>query len=104
KFSYRPESAALPAELAAFEKAIAGADSVLVCAANEAGMDFYVRARERGKRVAVVSAFSPAPLSRCGSGEAAVAVFGNSKACLEAGIAALVGKEPAKGRLPLELP
>ena len=103
KFSYRPESAALPEELAAFERAAASADAVLVCAPNEAGMDFFARAKALGKRVAVVSVFSPAPLSRCGPEDAAVAVYGNSRACFDAGLAALKGEEAAEGRLPVKL-
>ncbi len=104
KFSYRPELAALPAELTAFERALMRADAVLVCVASEAGMDFYERARSLGKKVAVVSVFSPAPLARCKAGDAAVAVYGSSRACFDAGLEALAGQEAAMGRLPLTIP
>jgi len=70
---------------------------------NEAGMDYVERARALGKRVAVVSLLSPEPLARLKAGEAAVAVYGDSLACMEAGLAVLSGKEKAQGRLPLRL-
>ena len=103
KYSYRPEAAALWAELAAFEKAARAADAVVVCVTNEAGMDYVERARTLGKRVAVVCLLSPEPLSRLRKGEAAVAVYGDSLSCMEAGFAVLSGKEKAQGRLPLKL-
>jgi beta-N-acetylhexosaminidase len=104
RFSFRPESAASRSELASFDAALAKADEVLVCVANEAGMDFAVRAREAGKRVALVSAQSPAPLSRAPWAAAAVAVYSYSRQSLRMGIAVLSGKEEAQGSLPLRLP
>jgi beta-N-acetylhexosaminidase len=104
RFSYEPEGAALPAELKAFGLALADADEVLVCVANGAGMDFAARAHEAGKRVAIVSAQSPAPLSRAPWAEAAVAVYSYSRESLRAGVAVLSGKEKAQGKLPLRLP
>jgi hypothetical protein len=104
RFSFEPEGAALPAELAAFDLALSGADEVLVCVANGAGMDFAARAHEAGKRVAIVSAQSPAPLARAPWAEAAVAVYSYSRESLRAGIAVLSGKEKAQGKLPLRLP
>lgn len=103
KYSYRPENSGLWAELSAFERAARSADAVLVCVTNEAGMDYVERARALGKRVAVLSLLSPEPLARLGKGEAAVAVYGDSLACMEAGLAVLSGREKAQGRLPLRL-
>jgi beta-N-acetylhexosaminidase len=103
-FSYEPASAALPAELAAFDLALAGSSDVIICVSNGAGMDFAVRAHEAGKRVAIVSAQSPAPLSRAPWADAAVAVYSFSRESLRAGIAVLSGKEKAQGKLPLRLP
>jgi hypothetical protein len=54
--------------------------------------------------VAIVSAQSPAPLSRAPWAEAAVAVYSFSRESLRAGIAVLSGKEKAQGKLPLRLP
>jgi beta-N-acetylhexosaminidase len=104
RFSYEPEGAALPAEVADFDLALKVADEVLVCVANGAGMDFAVRAHEAGKRVAILSAQSPAPLSRAPWADAAVAVYSYSRESLRAGIAVLAGKAQAQGRLPLRLP
>jgi beta-N-acetylhexosaminidase len=104
RFSYEPESAALPSELSAFDRALAGADSVIVCAANEAGMDFAVRAHEAGKHVAILSAKSPAPLARSSWAEASVAVYSFSRESLRAGFNVLCGAAQAQGRLPLRLP
>ncbi|MEI6875291.1 MAG: glycoside hydrolase family 3 N-terminal domain-containing protein, partial [Spirochaetota bacterium] len=87
-FSWRPESAALPAELAAFDGALTRADSVLVCVAGEAGMDFALRASEAGKNVAIISLLSPLPLARAPRAVAAVAVYGSSSESIEAGLAA----------------
>jgi beta-N-acetylhexosaminidase len=103
-FSFRPESAALPAELSAFDRVLASADEVIICVANGAGMDFAVRAHEAGKRVAIISAQSPAPMARAPWAEAAVAVYSYSRESLRAGLAVLSGKEKAQGRLPLRLP
>jgi beta-N-acetylhexosaminidase len=103
-FSYVPEGAALPAELGGFERALAGVDAVLVCVANASGMDFAERAHAAGKRVAIVSAQSPAPLSRAPWAEASVAVYSYSLESLRAGIAVLSGRALAQGRLPLRLP
>jgi len=104
RFSSRPESAASRSELAAFDAALAKADDIIVCVANEAGMDYAIRAHEAGKRVAIVSAQSPAPLSRASWAEAAVAVYSYSRESLRAGLAVLSGKEAAMGKLPLRLP
>jgi beta-N-acetylhexosaminidase len=103
RFSYEPEGAALGTELAAFDKALAGSDAVLVCVANEAGMDFAARAHEAGKRVAILSVQSPAPLSRAPWAEDSVAVYSYSPESLSAGLAVLAGKAPAQGKLPLRL-
>jgi beta-N-acetylhexosaminidase len=104
RFSPRPENSALRSELAAFDAAIAKADEVLICVASEAGMDFAERAHWAGKRVALVSAQSPAPLSRAPWAEAAVAVYSYSRQSLRAALAVLAGKEEAQGSLPLRLP
>jgi beta-glucosidase-like glycosyl hydrolase len=103
RFSWRPESAALPAELAAFDQALAGADSVLVCVASDAGMDFALRARARGKSVAILSILSPLPLARASGAVAAVAVYSLSPESLAAGLAALRGEGSAPGRFPFDL-
>jgi len=103
KFSAKLEDAAPAAELTAFERALDAADAVVVCVANQAGMDFAERARERGRRVAVVSVLSPAPLSRAAWAEASVAVYGYSPQSLRAAFDVLTGKEPAQGRLPVKL-
>ena len=104
RFSLRPEGAAQASELAAFSSALAGADAAIVCVANEAGMDFALRAHQAGKRVAIVSAQSPAPLSRAGWAEAAVAVYSYSRESLRMGVQVLSGAEKAQGSLPLRLP
>ena len=91
-FSYEPESAALSSEMGGFDRALAGVDSVIVCVANGAGMDFAERAHAAGKRVAIVSVQSPAPLSRAPWAEAAVAVYSYSSESLRAGVAVLSGK------------
>jgi beta-N-acetylhexosaminidase len=104
RFSYEPESVALPSELKDFDRALEGADSVLVCVANEAGMDFAQRAHAEGKRVAIVSVQSPAPLSRAPWALDAVAVYSYSRESLRAGLAVLSGKARAEGSLPLRLP
>ena len=104
RFSYEPEGAALRAELEAFDRAISKADDVILCVANEAGMDFALRAHDAGKRVAIVSAQSPAPLSRAPWADAVVAVYSYSRQSLRMGISVLSGKEKAQGSLPLRLP
>jgi beta-N-acetylhexosaminidase len=104
RFSYEPEGAAQGSELKAFKLALADADSVLVCVANEAGMDFAEAAHEEGKRVAILSAQSPAPLSKAAWAESAVAVYSYSRESLRAGLAVLSGAAKAQGRLPLRLP
>ena len=104
RFSYEPEGAALPSELKSFDLALSGADSVLVCVANQAGMDFALRAHEAGKRVAILSAQSPAPLAQAPWAEPAVAVYSYSRESLCAGLAVLTGKAKAQGELPLRLP
>ncbi len=104
RFSYEPEGAAVGSELAAFARDLAGVDAVVVCVANEAGMDFAERAHEAGKRVAILSVQSPAPLARAPWAEASVAVYSYSSDSIRAGIAVLAGKAQAQGRLPLHLP
>jgi len=103
RFSYSPEGAALEGELRAFDAALAGCSATLVCVANQAGMDFAQRAHDAGKRVAIVSAQSPAPLARAAWAEAVVAVYGCSRESLRAGIDVLAGKAAAQGRLPVKL-
>ncbi len=103
RYSYAPEDAALPEELAAFEAELGRCDAVIACVANEAGLDFARRARDAGKRVAIVSAQSPAPLARAPWAEAAVAVYGRSRESLRAALAVLSGKASAQGRLPVKL-
>jgi beta-N-acetylhexosaminidase len=103
RFSYSPEGAALSGEMAAFDSALAGCSAVVVCVANEAGMDFAQRAHDAGKSVAIVSAQSPAPLARADWAEAAVAVYGCSRESLRAGIDVLAGKAAAQGHLPVKL-
>jgi beta-N-acetylhexosaminidase len=104
RFSFAPEAAAQDSELRAFERPLAAADAVIVCVANEAGMDFAVRAHEAGKRVGIVSVQNPAPLARASWSEASVAVYSYSLESLRAGLAVLAGKSSAQGRLPLRLP
>ncbi len=103
RYSYAPEDAALAEELAAFEAQLGSCEAVVACVANETGMDFARRARDAGKRVAIVSAQSPAPLSRAFWAEAAVAVYGRSRESLRAALAVLTGKASAQGRLPVKL-
>ena len=103
RFSYEPEGAAIGSELAAFGRALGGVDAVVVCVANEAGMDFAERAHEAGKRVAILSVQSPAPMTRASWADASVAVYSYSRYSMQAGIAVLAGKAQAQGRLPLHL-
>jgi beta-N-acetylhexosaminidase len=103
KFSYKPEDAASSAELEGFGRALRGVESVVVCVANQAGMDFAELAGRLGRRVAVVSVQSPAPLSRASWAAASVAVYGYSPESLRAAFDVLTGKEPAQGRLPVKL-
>ncbi|MGO8692971.1 MAG: glycoside hydrolase family 3 protein [Rectinemataceae bacterium] len=102
-FSFYPSAAARPGELAAFEKAAARCDALVICVANDAGMDFAQRAHREGKMVGIVSVQSPSPLSRAAWADAAVAVYGFSPESLQAGIAALSGAEKPEGRLPILL-
>ena len=104
RFSYEPEGAAQSAELKSFELALSDVDSVLVCVANQAGMDFAKAAHEAGKSVAILSAQSPAPLAQAPWAESAVAVYSYSRESLCAGLAVLTGKAKAQGKLPLKLP
>jgi beta-N-acetylhexosaminidase len=103
RFSWRPETEALPAELLALDAALEGADSVLVCVASEAGMDFALRAASAGKQVAIVSILSPLPLARAAASMPAVAVYGSAPESIEAGIAVLRGEAQAGGRFPYDL-
>ncbi len=103
RFSYEPEGAAIGSELTAFGRALGGVDAVVVCVANEAGMDFAERAHEAGKRVAILSVQSPAPMARASWADASVAVYSYSRYSMLAGIAVLAGKAQAQGRLPLHL-
>jgi beta-N-acetylhexosaminidase len=104
RFAFAPEGAALASELKAFGLELEGADAVVICVANEAGMDFAERAHAAGKRVGIVSAQAPAPLSRASWAEASVAVYSYSRESLRAGIAVLSGRAKAQGKLPLRLP
>jgi len=90
-------------DLASLSALAASADAVLVCVQGEGGMDFVERARAFGKEVAIVSLLSPEPLAHLRPGETAVAVYGNSRQCMEAGLAVLHGDVPAEGRLPFRL-
>lgn len=101
RYSYRPESAALGSELSAFRAAARGADLVIVCVTNEAGMDYVETARAMGKQVAVLSLLSPEPLARLAKSEPAVVVYGDSLDCMKAGFDVLSGREKAQGRLPM---
>jgi len=103
RFSYKPEQAALAGELEAFAAAMRGRQAVLVCVANNAGMDFAQRAADSGRRVAILSVQSPAPLERASWATAAVAVYGYSPEALGAGLDVLSGREAARGRLPVKL-
>ena len=103
RFSFHPDGAALPEELAAFDRAAAGCAAVVLCAPNDAGMDFALRAHQEGKKVGIVSAQSPAPLSRAPWADAAIAVYGYSPESLQAGVAALSGAAAPEGRLPLQI-
>lgn len=102
-FSYEPEGSAQAAELGSFDRALAGADAVILCVANEAGMDFAQRAHAAGKSVAIVSSQSPAPLARAPWAEVSVAVYSYSLESLRAGLAVLAGRAQAQGRLPLRM-
>jgi beta-N-acetylhexosaminidase len=104
RFSYEPAARAQGSELRDFDRALASADAVIICVANEAGMDFAERAHAAGKRVAILSAQSPAPLSRAPWAEASIAVYSYSRESLRAGLAVLSGRAQAQGRLPLRLP
>jgi beta-N-acetylhexosaminidase len=102
-FSFHPDGAAPSEELAAFDRAAARCGAVVICVANEAGMDFAQAAHRAGKQVGIVSVQSPAPLERAPWADAAIAVYGFSPESLQAGIAALSGAEPPEGRLPILL-
>jgi beta-N-acetylhexosaminidase len=104
-FRYTPDAtaAARAGELAAFDAAMPGVGSVLVCVQSEASMDYALRAKAAGKEVAIISLLSPEPLARAPRAMVAVAVYGNSRQCMEAGLAALHGDEAAQGSLPLTL-
>jgi beta-N-acetylhexosaminidase len=103
KYSIAPDPAAHARELEAFQAAASAADSVLVCVQTEGGMDFADRARALGKKVAVLSLLSPEPLARLRPADSAVAVYGSSRQCVEAGLAVLHGDAPGEGVLPLRL-
>ncbi|HUX38994.1 MAG TPA: glycoside hydrolase family 3 N-terminal domain-containing protein [Rectinemataceae bacterium] len=103
RFSWRPESKALPDELAAFDASLVGVDSVLVCVQGDAGMDFVLKALARGKKVSVVSILSPYPLARAPAGLPAVAVYSMSPESIDAALSALRGLTKAEGNFPFEL-
>jgi beta-N-acetylhexosaminidase len=106
RYATRSLSWASGTEQGAFESAAKAADSILICVADNAGMDLAMRALASGKSVAILSLLSPEPLARLGrqsESVAAVAVYGNSRQCMDAGLAVLRGIEPAEGRLPLVL-
>jgi beta-N-acetylhexosaminidase len=103
RFSWRPESRALPAELADFDVALSKADSVLVCAQGDAGMDFALEAKARGKNLAVISILSPFPLERAPASLAAVAVYSMSPDSIAAAISVLKGEGKAGGSFPVAL-
>jgi beta-N-acetylhexosaminidase len=102
-FRFQLNGDARAAELAAFTRAASGAQAVLVCVQGESTMAFVEAARGLGKKVAIISLLSPEPLARRRPGEAAVAVYGFSRQCMEAGLAVLSGEEKASGSLPLAL-
>ena len=102
QFSYRPEDHADPAELGAFRASLQGCSGTIVCVANAAGLEFAAAARDAGVPVAIVSVLSPAHAAGADSWAAAsVAVYHYAPACLKAGLDALAGAIPARGRVPL---
>jgi len=103
RFSWRPETRALPAELASFDEALAKADSVLVCMQGDAGMDFAMAALARRKNVAIVSILTPFPLARAPATLPAVAVYSMSPDSIAAAISALKGESKAEGSFPVAL-
>ncbi len=100
RYSWKTEGPAIPSELAAFGGALASADSVLVCVASQAGMDYALLALKRHKRVAVLSILSPLPLERAPPGLPAVAVYSTSPESIGAGIAVLRGDLVPGGFFP----
>lgn len=103
KYSVGADADSHAAEIAGFARAAGAADAVILCVQGEGGMDFADLARRLGKRVAVVSLLSPEPLARLRATDAAVAVYGNSRQCMESGLAVLHGDVPGTGILPLAL-
>ncbi|MDA8412152.1 MAG: glycoside hydrolase family 3 protein [Treponema sp.] len=101
RFSWRPETRALGSELATFETALSRADSVLVCAQGDAGMDYALAAVARGKNVAIVSILSPFPLERAPARLAAVAIYSMSPDSIAAAISVLKGESVADGSFPV---
>jgi beta-N-acetylhexosaminidase len=104
RFSYRPESQALPDELAAFKARLSGCSGAIVAVANAAGLEFARVAGEAGVKVAIVSVLSPAQVLGAKLADASVAVYHYAPDCLEAGLDALAGKLIPRGRLPITLP
>jgi len=102
-FRYQLGNETRAADLGAFSKAAAGAEAVIVCVQGESTMAFVDAARALGKKVAIISLLSPEPLARRRPGEAAIAVYGLSRQCMEAGLSVLKGDGPSLGSLPLVL-
>ncbi len=101
RFSYRPETRPLPAELAAFRARLSGCSAAIVAVANASGLEFARTASDAGLDVAIVSVLSPATVLGIEWPKASVAVYHYAPDCLEAGLDALSGRLVPRGRLPI---
>jgi beta-N-acetylhexosaminidase len=87
------------AELAAYAR---GADTIIFCLSDAAGLNFLRRLEPLKKRVIVFSVLNPVYLEGAPWADGAVAVYSYAPESFIAGFSAILGKIPAEGKLPYE--
>jgi len=103
RFAYLPGDEASDDELESFRRALARAESVVVCVANPAGAEFARAAAASGKPFYVVSVLNPSFALEFSGAAPVVAVYSYSAESFRAAFAVLAGDVEAPGRLPVEL-
>lgn len=103
RFSYTPQDRAVEAEKAALLRSARGADTVILCLANQASLELLQALRPLGRRVIAFSVLSPVYLDRAPWVDGAVAVYSYARPSFVAGFSALVGRTEARGELPFPL-
>lgn len=83
--------------------AASGAQTIILCLANDEPLPLLRALRDSGKRVYVISVLSPAPLAGLDWPRALLAAYSWSAESFNAAFAVLRGDIEASGRLPLEL-